>query len=63
MRKILKLSSDDSDSGSNKCKQPMVVSLVGYGGVCVWGEGGVWSQAIALMMEAASTSETSFNFN
>jgi hypothetical protein len=41
MRKKLKLSSEDGDSGRKKSKEAMVAPMVGSGGVCVWRESGV----------------------
>jgi hypothetical protein len=41
MQKKLKLSADDGDTGSKKCKQGLEVPMIGSGKICVSQESGV----------------------
>jgi hypothetical protein len=48
-REKLKLSSESGDFGSKKCKRGYGGAYVRSGGVCVWWQSRVWSQAVAFV--------------
>jgi hypothetical protein len=48
--KKLKLSSDGGDLVARNANEAMVAPMVGSGGVCVWLESRVWSQAVGFVL-------------